>query len=628
MRYARSTRRFGAGRDRRGDGAPRHGGGLDHQARPAPRAKSRVSEADLVRPVSKVLIHARGCTAVKLIRVAQRRGIDVVLVQSDPDMEAAPADMLGENDASCASAGATPDESYLNALSVLSIAEHEGVDALHPGIGFLSESSQFARVGTLPRHQLHRPPVSSMETMGNKSNAINTALRLGVPVVPGSHGTSVPTRTARRNWPRRSATPYSSRPSTAAAARASRWSSLPSASRAFQRVSAEARGAFGNGDVYLEKYVTSLRHIEAQLLRDHHGNTRVLGLRDCSVQRDKQKVIEESGSTALPEPLVKAVMQHTAAIACEVGYVGAGTVEFIYDVDADAVYFMEMNTRLQVEHPVTEQVSGVDIVGEQFRIAAGETIESLEVGRDGYAIEARINAERLMVGANGGLSFRPSPGAITTCELPEAEHIDVISAAAQGKFVSPYYDSMIAQVIAHGRDRDEAADRLAAYLDRVRIGGIATNVPLVKRVLRDPVFRAGDYDTGYLPAFLARTDAACMIEEIEAAAGDDARGIGREAVAIEDSEELRVLSPSTAIFYSAPSPAEGDYVEVGQRIGLDDMLCQLEAFKIFTPLRLGDFNTSDDALYASRHHVVARINVSSGQQVNAGDLLFVVRPVD
>ena len=603
-------------------------GVLDRQAPATGRARSRASEADLVRPVSKVLIHARGCTAVKLIRVAQRRGIEVVLVQSDPDMESAPADMLGEDDALVCIGGATPDESYLNALSVLSIAEHEGVDALHPGIGFLSESSQFAELVRSHAINFVGPPVSSMETMGNKSNAISTAMRLGVPVVPGSHGIVTDADRAAEvadeiGYPVLiKAVHGGGGKGIQVVESRERFHEL------FQRVSAEARAAFGNGDVYLEKYVTSLRHIEAQLLRDHAGNTRVLGLRDCSVQRDKQKVIEESGSTALPEPLVKEVMQHTAAIACEVGYVGAGTVEFIYDMQAGEVYFMEMNTRLQVEHPVTEQVSGVDIVGEQFRIAAGETIDELEIGRDGYAIEARINAERVTSGANGELQFHPSPGAITDCELPEAEHIDVISMAGEGKFVSPYYDSMIAQVIARGSDRDEAADRLAAYLDGVRIGGIATNVPLVKRVLRDPVFRAGDYDTGYLPRFLERTDAADMIEEIEAAAGDDARGIGRDAIAIEDSDELRVLSPSTGIFYSAPSPAEADFVEVGQRVGLDDILCQLEAFKIFSPLRLRDFNAPDNGLYADGAHVVARINVSSGQQVNAGDLLFVVRPID
>ncbi len=602
-------------------------GVLDRQAPAATRAQPRVSEADLVRPVSKVLIHARGCTAAKLIRVAQRHEIDVVLVQSDPDMESAPADMLRDNDALVCIGGATPDESYLNALSVLSIAEHEGVDALHPGIGFLSESSQFAELVRSHGINFVGPPVSSMETMGNKSNAISTAMRLGVPVVPGSHGiVTNPDRAAELadeiGFPVLiKAVHGGGGKGIQVVESRERFHEL------FQRVSAEARAAFGNGDVYLEKYVTSLRHIEAQLLRDHAGNTRVLGLRDCSVQRDKQKVIEESGSTALPEPLVKEVMKHTAAIACEVDYVGAGTVEFIYDMDAGAVYFMEMNTRLQVEHPVTEQVSGVDIVGEQFRIAAGETIEAMEVGRNGYAIEARINAERVAAGANGELSFQPSPGAITACAMPDAEHIDVISAAGEGKFVSPYYDSMIAQVIAHGSDRDEAADRLAAYLDGVHIGGIATNVPLVKRILRDPVFRAGDYDTGYLPEFLERTDATGMIEEIEAAAGADGRGIGRDAIAIEDSDELRVLSPSTGIFYSAPSPAEPDYVEVGQQVGLDDLLCQLEAFKIFSPLRLTDFNTTDDPLYADDAYVVARINVSSGQQVNAGDLLFVVRPV-
>ena len=603
-------------------------GVLDRQA-PAPaRVKPRVSDADLVRPVSKVLIHARGCTAVKLIRVAQRRGIEVVLVQSDPDMESAPADMLGDNDALVCIGGATPDESYLNALSVLSIAEHEQVDALHPGIGFLSESSQFAELVRSHAINFVGPPVSSMETMGNKSNAISTAMRLGVPVVPGSHGIVTDADRAAE-LAGEIGYPVLIKAVHGGGGKGIQVVESPDRfHELFQRVSAEARAAFGNGDVYLEKYVTSLRHIEAQLLRDHAGNTRVLGLRDCSVQRDKQKVIEESGSTALPEPLVREVMKHTAALACEVGYVGAGTVEFIYDVDAGEVYFMEMNTRLQVEHPVTEQVSGVDIVGEQFRIAAGETIDTLEVGRDGYAIEARINAERVAAGPAGELSFQPSPGAITTCELPEAEHIDIISAAGEGKFVSPYYDSMIAQVIAHGRDRDEAADRLAAYLDRVRIGGIATNVPLVKRILRDPVFRAGDYDTGYLPRFLERTDAACMIEEIETAAGDDVRGIGRDAIAIEDSDELRVLSPSTGIFYSAPSPAEPDYVEVGQRFGPDDILCQLEAFKIFSPLRLGDFNAPDTELYGDGGYVLARVNVSSGQQVNAGDLLFVVRPVD
>ena len=398
---------------------------------------------------------------------------------------------------------------------------------------------------------------------------------------------------------------------------------------AFHRVSVEARAAFGNGDVYLERYVTSLRHIEVQVLRDSLGTTRVLGLRDCSVQRDKQKVIEESGSTMLPDELDEAVRRHAGALADAVGYVGAGTVEFIYDLDAGEVYFMEMNTRLQVEHPVTEWVSGVDIVGEQLRIAAGGSLADLAVGDDGYAIEARINAERVVESSAGQLVFAPSPGEITECELPEADGIDVIAAAGAGRFVSPYYDSMIAQVIAHGPDRTTTANALADYLDRVRIIGIATNIALVKRVLRDEVFLRGDYDTGYLPAFLDRVDARELMAEIAEAAGGRDSGIARESIAIEDSDEVKVLAPSTGILYLTPSPSEPQYVVVGDRVATSATLCQLEAFKIFAPVRLDDFNPPDQpSLYdPAQHFEITRINVSAGQQVNAGDLLFVVRPV-
>ena len=602
-------------------------GGFDLAPPAAPDPRPPVREDDLVRPVAKVLIHARGCTAVKLIRVAQREGLQVVLVQSDPDMESTAADMLRDTDALVCIGGATPDESYLNALSVLSVAEHEGVDALHPGIGFLSESSQFAALVRSHGINFIGPPVASMETMGNKSNAIATALRLGVPVVPGSHGV-VTDAVRAADLAQEIGYPILIKAVHGGGGKGIQLvESADAFHELFGRVSAEARAAFGNGDVYLEKYVRSLRHIEVQLLRDHRGNTRVLGLRDCSVQRDKQKVIEESASTALSPELGQEVLRHSAAIADDVGYVGAGTVEFIYDLAADAVYFMEMNTRLQVEHPVTELVSGVDIVAEQFRIAAGGSIADLEIANDGYAIEARINAERLAVGASGEVLFQPSPGRIVDCELPAQQGIDVATAAGAGKFVSPYYDSMIAQVIAHGRDRLDAARKLAGYLDGVTITGIATNVPLLKRVLRDTTFLGGEYDTDYLTSLLAGTDAASLIKDIEAAAGAQAGAIGRDSIKIEDSDELRVLSPTTGIFYLAPSPAEPDYVQVGQAVRRDDILCQLEAFKIFTPLHLGDFGSGEEPLYEADAYEVARINVGSGQQVNAGDLLFVVRPM-
>ena len=253
--------------------------------------------------IDKIMIHARGCTAVKLIRKAQENDIKVVLIQSDPDMESVPVDMLGPKDRVVCIGGNTPDESYLNAKSVLRIAHHEGVDALHPGIGFLSESSQFAAL--CGNHDINfvGPPVSSMETMGNKSNAINTAMQVNVPVVPGSHGILTSSANAA------SVADEIGYPVLLKAVHGGGGKGIQvveSADRIhalFHQISTEAKAAFGNGDVYLEKYVTSLRHIEVQVLRDSHGNTKILGLRDCSVQRNNQKIFEESGSTMLPKEL-------------------------------------------------------------------------------------------------------------------------------------------------------------------------------------------------------------------------------------------------------------------------------------------------------------------------------------
>jgi acetyl/propionyl-CoA carboxylase alpha subunit/acetyl-CoA carboxylase alpha subunit len=598
---------------------------LEREARP-PVTRRRFTDRDLVRPVRRVLIHARGCIAVKLVRIAQNNNIEVVLVQSDPDMESVAVDMLGERDRVVCIGGNTPDESYLNAMSVLRVAEHERVDSLHPGIGFLSENAQFAELCRGHGINFIGPPVGAMETMGNKSNAINTARRLGVPVVPGSHGILTNVERAAEVADE-IGYPVLIKAVHGGGGKGIQVVESPETfHEQFHRVTAEARAAFGNGDVYLEKYIKSLRHIEAQVLRDTHGTTQVLGLRDCSVQRDKQKVFEESDSTMLPDELRRKVLDYTGAIAAEVGYVGAGTVEFIFDLTANAVYFMEMNTRLQVEHPVTELVSGVDIVREQFRIASGAHLSDSLPTPNGYAIEARVNAEKVVIGAGGKLQFRPDPGQIVECDLPNEPGIEVIATAAKSKFVSPYYDSMIAQIVAHGPNRAATIERLLGYLERVRITGIATNIPLLKRVLTDPVFRKGEYDTNYLPDLLERIDAQALIAEIRRDAGASAQGIDRETIKIEGSDEVKVLSPATGIFYITPSPTEPEYVSVGQKISVADTLCQLEAMKIFTPLSLKDFNTGDQELYPSVHeYEVTRINVSTGQQVNQGDLLFVLR---
>ena len=602
------------------------GGGFTDQRPVVVAHRPSYTDRDLIRPVKKVLIHARGCTAAKLIRIAQNNDIEVVLVQSDPDMESAAVDQLTDRDSLVCIGGNTPDESYLNAMSVLNVAEYEGVDSLHPGIGFLSENSSFAELVRTHGINFIGPSVGSMETMGNKSNAINTALRLNVPVVPGSHGIMTnPERAAE-------VAEEIGYPVLIKAVHGGGGKGIQVVESAdqfvelFHRVTNEARSAFGNGDVYLEKYVTSLRHIEAQLLRDHQGNTHVLGIRDCSVQRDKQKVIEESGSTMLPADLLATVKRSTADIAKEVGYVGAGTVEFIYDLKSNAVYFMEMNTRLQVEHPVTEWTSGIDIVSQQFNIAAGGSIADLDVREEGYSIEARVNAERIQQLGDGELAFRPHPGEISACEFPEDDGVEIIAAAASGKFVSPYYDSMVAQVVVHAADRDAAIAKLDDYLGRVDIQGICTNIPLLRRVLKDDVFIKGEYDTNYLPELLQRSDVSALIEEIESGAGESGAGIDMESIRIDESDELKVLAPATAIFYATPSPAEPEYVNVGDKIDLQHTLCQLEAMKIFTPLCLNDFNANAQ-LYEGEQYEVTRVNMSSGQQVNVGDLLFVVKPV-
>ena len=604
-------------------------GGVDEQPL-VETPRRRVSEATLYRPVEKMLVHARGCTAAKLIRVARGRGVRLVLVQSDPDMDSMVAEMLGEQDSLVCIGGNTPDESYLNARSVVSVAEAEGVDSLHPGIGFLSENARFAELVRSRGVNFVGPPVASMETMGNKANAIATALAHDVPVVPGSHGVltdgdRAAVAAAQIGYPVLIKAVHGGGGKGIAVVE-----SASDFHEAFHRTSTEAQAAFGSGDIYLERFVKSLRHIEVQVLRDRRGNGKVLGLRDCSVQRDKQKIIEESDSTALPPELENAVYQHAKQLMDAVEYVGAGTVEFIYDLDAGEVYFMEMNTRLQVEHPVTEAVTGVDIVGEQLRIAAGESIADLVIAEDGHAIEARVNAERLVEGADGALTFQPSPGEVRECEFPQQDDVDVISAIATGKSVSPYYDSMVAQVIAQAPTRAAAAAKLADYLEGVRVTGIATNIALLKRVLRDEVFLRGDYDTGYLPEFLSRVDRGALIAEIAENAGGADAVIGTESIVIEDSDELKVLAPSTGIFYRTPSPTEPAFVRVGDRVDAEATLCQLEAFKIFTPLHLADFNTAGTkALYdpAKRFEIV-RVNVAGGQQVNVGDLLFVVRPVD
>jgi acetyl/propionyl-CoA carboxylase alpha subunit len=581
----------------------------------------------LMKPIQKVLVHARGCTAVKLIRKAHDNNINVVLVASDPDMTSVPADMLTENDKLVCIGGNTSDESYLNAYSVLKVAEYEQVDALHPGIGFLSESPQFAALCVNNGVNFVGPSVHSMTTMGNKSNAIKTSQAQNVPVVPGSHGILTNAEQAV-NVASEIGYPVLLKAVQGGGGKGIQVVERPEDMISlFQKTATEAAAAFGNGDLYLEKYVTSLRHIEVQLLRDKFGNTKVLGLRDCSVQRNNQKVVEESGSTMLPDELKQQVMAYTRALGDATDYMGAGTVEFIYNLDANEVYFMEMNTRLQVEHPVTEATSGIDIVSAGFDIAAGRSIEHLEPQDIGYAIEVRVTAEKAALDSHGILQLVPHPGKITEYVMPERDDIEIISIAGEGKEVSPYYDSLIAQIICRGESREDVINKLHDYLaDQVVIKGIATNIPLLTRILKDGTFNEGVYDTNYLPRFMAELDIPELIAEMEAAA--ETIGVDTESLRVGESNELKVLAQGAGIFYTSPAPGEADFVKEGDIVTVEQTLALTEAMKMFSQVTLAGFNRQDAVLYPEdKQYRIERILNGNGQQVSQGELLFVVSPV-
>ncbi len=580
-------------------------------------------------PVKRLLIHARGATAARLVEGAHAAGVEVVLVQSDADMESYPTKLLGEKDRLVCLGGNTPQESYLNGMSVIRIAEQEGADAVHPGIGFLSENPNFAWLVRKNGFNFIGPPAFSMELMGNKSNAIATAKRLKVGVVPGSQGVLTDPNHAAAvaediGYPVLIKATFGGGGKGMCIVR-----DPADFKQDFRRTSQEALSAFGDGDVYLEKFVESMRHVEVQVLRDSHGNTQILGLRDCSVQRNNQKLIEESGSYRLAKERVAEIYEHARRMARDIDYIGAGTIEFIYDRANDAVYFMEMNTRLQVEHPVTEMVTGVDIVAEQIRIASGEAIGKKDPKAKGYSMEVRINAEKMVLDSGNTVSFTPSPGTIETLLLPEKDNVRIIRAVEESDVVPPYYDSLILQIIAHGRTRAEVIRTLREYLDKVQVEGVYTNTALIEAILKDSVFQKGDYDTGYIDRFLKRTNVKSILRRMEARNRVSRAVIDLDSIRIENSDELRVLAPHTGVFYGSPTPDDPPFVQIGEEFDIHKTLGLMEAMKVFESISLEDFNHGNgEELFPGDHNfVITRLLAESGQTVNEGDLLFIVKPV-
>ena len=440
----------------------------------------------------KILIANRGEIALRIISACRELGIKTVAIYSEADRDALHVRYADED----VCVGPYPSSaSYLNISSIVSAAEITEADAIHPGYGFLSENAYFAEI----LHDCHiafiGPTPEAVRKMGDKSLARRTVAAAGVPVVPGSPG-PVATVDEALAFARKAGYPVILKAAAGGGGRGMRVArDERELSGAYDTARAEAESAFGSAEVYLERYLEAPRHVEFQVFGDSRGNIRHMGERECSIQRRHQKLIEESPAPGLDASLRTRMGDMAVAAARSVGYTNAGTVEFLLDAQG-RFYFMEMNTRLQVEHPVTEEVTGVDMVKEQIAVAAGEPLSFLDwkLSPRGHAIEFRINAE-------DPVTFKPSPGRITAFHPPGGHGVRVDTAAYQGYLIPPYYDSLIAKLIVSGRDREEAMARGRRALDLFVIEGVKTNIPTHRRILEDPDFVGGRVSTRFMERF-------------------------------------------------------------------------------------------------------------------------------
>ena len=455
-------------------------------------------------PFKKILIANRGEIALRVICACKDLGIRTVAVYSEADRHTLPVRFADE--AVCIGPAKSA-KSYLDIPSVISAAEITHCDAIHPGYGFLSENPGFAEVCELSEIKFIGPKPEVMRLMGVKDKARAAMKAAGVPILPGSGGVLESAEEALE-IAASIGYPVIIKASAGGGGRGMRVvnepSELPSL---FAQAQQEAANAFSCPDVYVEKYLCAPRHIEFQILADEHGNVEILGERECSIQRRHQKLIEESPSPKLSASVRQQVIETLTQAVHSAGYTNAGTAEFLMDVDG-RLSFMEINARVQVEHPVTEMVTGVDIVKSQIRIAAGEKLPEILGGPvrfSGHSMECRINAEHPE-------TFAPSPGRITGLNLPGGFGVRVDTAAYTDCVIPPYYDSLVGKLITHGRDRTEAIDRMKRALSMFVIEGIFTSIPLHLRILEDPEFLAGEFDTNFVQRFLAAKTKASEVQ--------------------------------------------------------------------------------------------------------------------
>jgi acetyl-CoA/propionyl-CoA carboxylase biotin carboxyl carrier protein len=577
----------------------------------------------------KVLVANRGEIAVRIIRALREMGVASVAVYSDADREAFHVRLADE----AYHIGAAPaTESYLNVEKLIEVANRSGANAVHPGYGFLAESAVFARAVGEAGLVWIGPHPEAIQAMGSKVKSRRIMSEAGVPTIPGTED-SIGSADEVRVFARKYGYPVAVKASAGGGGKGFAVAGDDGgAENAYSRASREGDAYFGDGSVYLEKYLSAPRHIEIQVLRDKHGNAVHLGERDCSIQRRHQKLLEECPSPAI-EPSIREAMGEAALLAAKaVGYDNVGTVEFL--VQDDEFYFLEMNTRVQVEHPVTEEVTGIDIVQNGIYIAAGEKLpfSQEDVAFRGHAVEVRVNAEDA---ANG---FVPSPGAVTVYEEPGGPGVRVDSALHGPGVVPESYDPLFAKLIVRGADRRDALRRLRRAILEFRIDGVATTLPFFEAILRDELFVKGSYTTAFVAERLGKL-------KMEAHPARDGGGelptkesrevevevngkLFRVKVYADETGQEGTKAPvrgrkrergrrATVAEGTVPAPMQGTilkvFVEEGQRVAVGDPVCLLEAMKMESEIR------------AKKDGMVSEVLVEAGRTVRSGDPLVVLK---
>ena len=585
--------------------------------------------------LQKILIANRGEIAVRVIRTCREMGIGTVAVYSNLDREALHVRMADE---AYALGGESAAESYLNTEAILSSIEQSGADGVHPGYGFFSENTDFARAITGRGVTFIGPPPEAIEVMGDKISSRLAAEKAGVAGVPGrSEPLTSPDEVVafgeEHGWPVaiKAAFGGGGRGMKVVASAADAVEAMESAAR-------EAQAYFGRPEIYLERYLTWPRHVEMQVLGDMHGTTLWLGERDCSAQRRHQKLVEESPAPTFDDGVRRAMGEAAVKVSQACGYYNAGTVEFLFQ-DGE-FFFLEMNTRLQVEHPVTELVTGLDLVSWQIRIASGEALDfgQEDIRRNGHAIEVRINAED----PSGG-RFSPSPGVLTTFHAPAGPGVRLDAGYEAGDAISQFYDNLIAKLIVWAPDREAARRRMLRAIGETRITGVATTLPAHVAILEHPDFASATHSTKWVEETLdlSHLTAAAAGETVAAADEDDAPLVQRDVTAEVDGRRFSVrlwvpdLGPTAA---SAPRsgrprraataamagtgsgqvivPMQGTIVKVlvavGDAVEVGQTICLLEAMKM------------ENAVGAEKDGVVKEVRVSAGDSVGAGDVVAVI----